>query len=164
MSAELLDTAEFLLSRPGGPTPADTCRAISATYYALFHCLAKSCCDLFVGIDPTARPQRAWNHLYRSLNHSAIDKRCRKVGTMTSKGFDQKIIEFADFTRNMQWKREKCDYSFAVVPNIDEARNDIGFARKHLENFRTVGENHKRAFAVYLLVEKDRHEEKSISV
>ncbi len=163
MSDALLDTAQLLLDRPGGSTPADASRAVSTIYYALFHFLAKHCCDLFVGATEPP-PNRAWEHLYRSLNHATIDDRCRNIGKMRSKNFHVDVIEFADFIRQAQWKRERCDYCFNLSPSITSVTNDIAQARDLMQRFLASPETHRRAFAVYLLFKEDRHEKKIITV
>ena len=36
-------------TNPGRPRRTDLCRAVSTTYYAMFHCLARSCADRLAG-------------------------------------------------------------------------------------------------------------------
>ena len=164
MSYDLLDTAEHLLSRVGGPTHADACRSVSTIYYALFHCMAKNCSDLFVSNISSGQLSRAWNHLYRALDHRGIEQRCRKIDRMRLRDFPQELIDFADFVRTMMWKRERCDYAYGVTPTIGIVLSDIAVARDFLGKFASVSDLHRRAFAVYVLVADDRHEKKLINV
>ena len=62
-------------SRPGRPRETDLRRAISTAYYAVFHCLAAYGADTLVGGPGSNRDLRAWNRMYRSLEHGIARRR-----------------------------------------------------------------------------------------
>ena len=51
------DVAEI---SPRRPRRVDLCRAVSTTYYALFHCLASTCADHLAGRAGTVGNQPMW--------------------------------------------------------------------------------------------------------
>ncbi len=64
-------------------------RAVSTTYYALFHCLATSNANMLVGGPGAHRSQPAWRQAYRALQHGTARQRCERQGI---------IIKFPDET------------------------------------------------------------------
>src|SRR4051812_27154040 len=67
----LLVTARTLAeANPRRPTQANLSRAVSTAYSAVFHMLAKQCADAFAGTG-AGRSERAWNQVYRALEHGA---------------------------------------------------------------------------------------------
>ena len=71
------------------PTQAKLRRAVSTAYYAMFHCLAASVADLFIG---TAR-NPAWHRAYRALEHGRAKSACRQARTMRE--FPMEVCNFA---------------------------------------------------------------------
>ena len=66
-SRDLIETARRLAdSAVVLPTQTDLRRAVSAAYYALFHCLARTAADLLTG-SSTDSPE--WHQVYRALEH-----------------------------------------------------------------------------------------------
>lgn len=157
MSRELLDTAEYLLTRPGGATASDQCRAISTLYYALFHFLAGDFCKSLI-CDPsiTTPPSRAWDHLYRSLAHTTLLDKCKSSQNLRQRQFPQEIIDFALFACEMQIKRERCDYGHNEQPQISSIQPDINNARIQMSRYETVDQKHRKAFAIYILFKRNR--------
>ena len=75
---DLIETARVLAeSGPGRPTRASLRRAVSTAYYALFHCLAATAADLFIGQQRTP----AWHRTYRALEHGRARSACREAQT-----------------------------------------------------------------------------------
>jgi len=65
-----LDAAKLLaVSGKGKPRQAYLKRAVSTTYYAMFHCLARTCADLMIGGTGAQRSMPAWTQAYRALDH-----------------------------------------------------------------------------------------------
>src|SRR5215207_8379980 len=74
---DFLSTAQLLAtSRRGRPTQVNLRRAISTTYYALFHAVARNCADLVAGGQTSARSKHAWRQVYRALEHGAAKTAC----------------------------------------------------------------------------------------
>ena len=57
------DLAEI---NPRRPRRADLCRAVSTTYYAMFHCLAHTCADRLAGRAGTVGNRPMWRRAYRA--------------------------------------------------------------------------------------------------
>ena len=78
--ADFIATARDLVdSNPRGrPRETNLRRAVSTTYYALFHCLAAAGADLLVGGAGADRSRPAWRQAYRALQHGPARKRCER--------------------------------------------------------------------------------------
>ncbi len=156
---DLLEIADSLASgrigsRRGRPKQAELRRAVSATYYALFHCLARNCADLLVGGRSSTRTRKAWQQLYRALDHGRAKRRCRH---QTLSRFPQQIRNFANQFVTMQEQRHLADYDplnpfsrSAVSLFIDESRTVI-------TDFENVDRDDRRAFAVFVLFDLRRN-------
>ena len=57
------------------PRESDLRRAISTTYYALFHALCQNCADAFIGTQGAERSKTAWRQAYRSPRHNLVKVR-----------------------------------------------------------------------------------------
>ena len=68
---DFIETARHLTSSTGRPRQTDLRRAVSTTYYALFHCLAACYADTIVGGPGAKRSKPAWRQAYRALNHGS---------------------------------------------------------------------------------------------
>ena len=112
--------------------------------------------DLFVGEKCEEWPERAWNHIYRSLDHTKVAGKC-KLDKM--KRFPPEFVDFGDFFLSAQYKRERSDYEFEYSPVLGEVESDIERAKIKVRSLLAADEKHKRAFAVFVLIEKHRHEE-----
>jgi hypothetical protein len=104
LAHDLLTTAEALAATSKGkPKQAHLRRAVSTTYYALFHCLAKCCADMLVGASKAGVSPEAWKQVYRSLEHGYCKGPCSNR-TVVSK-LPQAIQDFANHFVQMQAKR-----------------------------------------------------------
>lgn len=157
MSEQLLRTAQYLAERPGGSSPADLCAAISTTYYALFETLAKLTANLFVGEESPDRTEKAWHHVYRSLQHTLIASKCVRTSAYS---FPQPIVDFSQFFVTLQKRREKADYQYGYEPDLVSVVADIDRARVKIEKLLEVDVRHLKAFCVFISIDKHRHEEK----
>ena len=146
-SRELIGAARVLTkSGRGRPAQARLRRAVSTAYYAMFHCMAASAADLFVG--RTRGP--AWHRAYRALEHRKARDACRRVQTMQE--FPEEVRDFAKVFVALQIEREKADYALDtdayrksdVLGYIDSAKHAIG-------QFKQAGVNAKRDFAAHVL-------------
>ena len=57
----------------------DLCRALSTVYYALFHCLARTCADSMAGRAGVVGDRPMWRRVYRALEHRQAKTRCENV-------------------------------------------------------------------------------------
>ncbi len=149
--SSLIESArDLLVARRGRPRQANVCRAVSTTYYAMFHCLAGCCADVLVGGAGSDRSEPAWRQAYRALEHGTTRQRCRQASVIQR--FPVEIREFANQFLDMQEKRHKADYdSNAGFPKLI-VEQDIEATEKAIENFRRAPLKDRRAFAIYVLL------------
>ena len=102
---ELIEAARVLTeSGPGRPTQARLRRAVSTAYYAVFHCLAATAADLFIG--PTRGP--AWHRAYRALEHGRARSACQEPAV---REFPEEVRAFAEAFVALQKARQQADYA-----------------------------------------------------
>lgn len=110
LDLSLIETAKDLVrSKKGKPTQANLRRAVSTTYYALFHCLARTAADLLVGATRASRSDAAWTQAYRALDHGFAKGKCSNGSVMGT--FPTAIREFGEEFVAMQLKRHAADYA-----------------------------------------------------
>jgi hypothetical protein len=112
--------------------------------------MAKDAADLLVGVG-TNRPDKAWRHAHRALDHGAAKNACAEVRNL---GFPEEILTCADEFVKLQKARHPADYdpfhkvrrqhAMACVSNADKAIRALKFASR----------KDRRAFAVQLLLKK----------
>lgn len=140
-------------SGPGRPRDTDLRRAVSTAYYAMFHCLAACCADTLVGGPGSNRDMRAWNRMYRSLEHGIARRRCRHRDIA---GFPVEIRNFAAVFVEMQDERHEADYA----PDAEFSKADVIRYVNQAENaiaaFGSVNLAQRRAFAVHILFDHNR--------
>lgn len=150
---DLLKTAECLLAgTTGAPSQANLRRAISTAYYALFHHLAKSGADLFVGATKVVRSRGAWRQTYRALEHRAAKNACNDGPTLVL--FPQPIADYAYAFRTMQEKRHNADYDPYVRLTKSEVKADIAIVRGVISGFDSCSNKDRRAFVAFVLFKK----------
>jgi hypothetical protein len=147
---DLLAVAERLtdISR-GRPKQAYLRRAVSSTYYAVFHCLARCCADSLIGGKGAERSPEAWLHVYRSLDHGFP---ARQFRNSRFKSFPPAIQQFGRLFSELQLKRNGADYDPSKTFEVSQVRMDIDFTRKTLAAFRKVDPRDRRAFAAFVLL------------
>jgi hypothetical protein len=142
---ELLASARILLrSKQGRPTDASLRRAVSAGYYALFHCVCHECADLLIGPRKSKRSEEAWRQVYRSLDHNAAKRRCRNP---LIDNFPSGIKGFADVFVTMQDKRHDADYNPRAQFTRSSVTNDLQVVESALLLFSLRDENASGAAA-----------------
>ena len=149
---DFIETARYLAgaSRQGQPRETTLRRAVSTTYYALFHCLASCCADTIAGDSPDNRDPSAWNQAYRALEHRTAWNRCKDGGQ--NERFPSEIRKFATRFADLQIKRHRADYD----PDADFSRNevihDIDAAENVIQCFTGASLKDRRAFVAYVLL------------
>ena len=137
-------------SRQGRPRETNLRRAVSTTYYALFHCLASCCADAIAGGSRANRNPSVWNQTYRALEHRTARKRCKSQRLLA--GFPPDIRNFAQQFANLQIKRHRADYD----PNSRFFKNEVVQDILEVENvirrFTMTPLKDRRAFAAYVLL------------
>ena len=148
---DLIATARDLAGTPGGPLPRQTNlrRAVSTTYYALFHCLANNCADMLVGADASNRDEPAWEQTYRALQHGTAARRCDSQGIAR---FPGEIKFLAAKFVDMKTKRESADYAAESDLTPAEVIADINDSEAAISRFRQATARDRRGFAVYVLL------------
>lgn len=149
---DLLYTAEKLAgSNARKPRQSDLKRAASSVYYALFHALAKSNADCLIGTVKFDRANRAWRHVYRSLDHGFAKSACQNSGISQ---FPQQIQDFADIFVALQAKRHSADYDPFIRLQKLEVLNDIKAVKQIVDDFQKAGVKDRKAFAVWVLLKQ----------
>ena len=112
---DLLTIAEKLVpggvaGAPGHPSDTELRRAISCTYYALFHALCRCCADQVVGQNPTGLlAEQKWEQVYRALDHGPAKRRCNNNQEMGK--FPPEVQRFAEMFVDLQQQRHEADYN-----------------------------------------------------
>jgi hypothetical protein len=151
---DLLKTAETLLKGQARPLEANLRRAQSSLYYAMFHCLAKTCADLFIGGSGSKRSNPAWQQTYRSLFHRETKNACKK-GEMIA-NFPDAIRDFANLFVAMQAKRHSADYDPFFTLTKSEVKADAEQVKQAIVDFRTAPIKHRRAFCAWVMMKPPR--------
>ncbi len=152
----LLDQANRLAAAPavGAPRQADLRRAVSSTYYAVFHAVVTEAADDFVGATKRHTPRYAL--VYRSIDHRSLrticedivkDKLPKKYNKYEPKGgFGPDIEALANAVTELQEKRHVADYD----PHYRAIRSDVILAvatgRTALVRFRSATRTRRKAF------------------
>lgn len=135
---------------PLKPRQADLKRSVSTAYYALFHVLARNGADLLVGAG-AARPDKAWTHVYRALNHGFAKNACREAANLT---FPPEIIECAKEFIELQEVRHKADYDPRARFTRAEVLDWVSRAEAAIAKVQAAPRRDRKAFAVQLLMRK----------
>lgn len=134
----------------GRPREVNLRRAVSTTYYALFHCLADCCTNMLAGSVQANRSHPAWRQTYRALQHTTVRNRCRRD---TINRFPADIRKFAKLFVSMQVKRHRADYDPGVTFRKSDVIQDIDEAEDAIKRFSEVPRADRRAFAIYVLLD-----------
>ena len=135
---------------PSRPRQADLRRATSTAYYALFHAMAKDVADLFAGAGPN-RPDKAWRHAYRALDHGTAKNACAEVRNLR---FPAEIVACADTFVMLQKARHSADYDPAHRFRREQVMTLVSAADHAIRSLRSAQGRDRRAFAIQLLLRK----------
>ena len=144
---DLMEAARTLAeSGHAPPTQARLRRAVSTAYYAMFHCLAASAADLFIG---TVRSP-AWHRIYRALEHGRAKSACRQGQTMRE--LPTEIRDFADVFIVLQIERQKADYALDTDGyEMSDVLRRIASAEQAIGRFEQADVEAMRGFAAHVL-------------
>ncbi len=118
-------------------------------YYGMFHELARTGADAFIGTDGIHFSKRSWNEIYRTPEHGAVATACRKLEWAS---FPDEIEFFADAFLDAQRARIAADYNPMVRFTSLTVSNDLNRAKRAVFGLRNLDQMHKTAFAAWVLV------------
>ena len=146
-SPDLMEAARALADTGDAPpTQARLRRAISTAYYAMFHTLAASAADLFIGSARTP----AWHRAYRALEHGRARNACQQGKAMQE--FPAEIRNFAKAFVMLQTERQQADYALdADVYQKSNVLVRITSAESAIRQFEQANIAAKRGFAAHVL-------------
>ena len=138
---------------PGRPRQIELRRAVSTTYYALFHTLANNCADLLVGPRSPSQTNQAWRQAYRALDHGEVKRKCtRGPGKpILDTHFPRAIKDFASQFVKMQEIRHKADYDPFEPFTRSDVLQYVEETKAAIRDFENVPSRDRRAFAVFVL-------------
>ena len=139
------DLAEI---NPRRPRRADLCRAVSTTYYALFHCLARTCTDRLAGRAGAVGDRTMWRRVYRAPEHRQARARCESVPS----SFPDSVRQFGRAFAMQQSKRHFADYDPDYRVGKSEVAADIQRARAAIDRFLATPASVRRDFAIHVLM------------
>ena len=145
--SELIEAARVLAeSGPGVVTQARLRRAVSTAYYAVFHCLAATAADLFIGQQRTP----AWHRVYRAVEHGRARSACQQGQTMPE--YPAEIRKFAEEFVTLQKARQQADYALDMnAYRKSEVLGYIASAELAIGRFEQVDVGARRGFAAHVL-------------
>ncbi len=132
---------------PRRPRRADLCRAVSTAYYAMFHCLARTCADRLAGRAGTVGSRSMWRRVYRAPDHRQAKRRCENMPS----SFPDEVREFGYVFATLQDKRHFADYDPDYRVGKSEVIADIHRARTAIDRFLATPANVRRDFALHVL-------------
>ena len=144
---DLIEAARILVELGDAPpTQARLRRAVSTGYYAMFHTLAESAADLFIGTERSP----AWHRAYRALEHGRARSACRQGQAMRE--FPEEVRYFANVFVVLQVQRQKADYALdAPAYEKSDVLGYIATAERAIDRFEQADVGARRGFAAHVL-------------
>lgn len=133
----------------GRPRQAELRRAVSATYYALFHALAHCCANRLAG---STRTGAVWIQTYRALEHGHARNQCDNRTAMSA--FPAEIQDFGQWFVLMQRERQQADYSPDATFSRDRVMQFISECEDTITAFEGAPSADRRAFALHVLLRR----------
>ena len=131
------------------PTQARLRRAVSTGYYAMFHTLAESAADLFIGTERSP----AWHRAYRALEHGRAKSACRQGQVMRE--FPADVRYFAKVFVELQVERQQADYALdAPEYEKSDVLARIGSTEQIISRLEQADVAARRGFAAHVLFEQ----------
>ncbi len=166
MYKDLLDQADRLaMLDTKRPRQANLRRAISSTYYALFHLLVDEACRVQIGAHHSQAPFR--HVLGRAFAHGVMKDACKSFGGGTLKksvsqglpasfSIPPEIRGLAEVFVDLQEKRHLADYDLTVRFNRSDILYLIGFVTGRIHLFKQLpSSEEKRLFLACLWAWKE---------
>ncbi len=137
----------------------DLRRAISSTYYGVFHYVLTCLADEVVG--PSQRGTPRYALVYRSVEHGKIRSLCadvrkdivpsKLVPLAPPKGFDPRLRGFGAAALELQELRHQADYELLKRFTIIDVRTAVTVARDAVGAFAATEADSRKAFLTPLL-------------
>ena len=138
---------------PGRPRQAMLKRAVSTTYYGMFHALCASNADAFVGASPPGRDLDLWVQAYRALDHRPAKDR---LASYRQHSPMPEIRDFANLFGSLQANRLDADYNPRSVFTRSQVIRLINRAEAVTDAFVNIAARQRRLLATHLLVGRSR--------
>jgi hypothetical protein len=160
----LFEQADGLITaaQPEGPRQEDLRRAISATYYGVFHFTLTAAANMIVVEE--LRSTELYGLVYRSVDHTWLRALCEEVQKATIRrkwqrytppdGFGS-IVGFAAAVSSLQELRYAADYDPLFRVDVAQAKLALKQARTAVEVFHDSTDTQRKAF-LFLLLFKPR--------
>jgi uncharacterized protein (UPF0332 family) len=129
------------------PRQTDLRRAISATYYGLFHFAVGGAVDFFIG--PENRSTSEYITAYRKLRHEPLRKLCEQLQKEQMASFGE-VRKFGSAVAELQDLRHKADYDPSFSITADNVKTHIKEARRAVARFQEATEIQRTAFFALL--------------
>ena len=130
-------------------TQTELRRAISCTYYAMFHTLMLSNANTLIGASPADQQRWAWQQTYRAAAHRPT--RNKLSSTSLGNNFSIAIHRFGVVFADVQRERHAADYdphrAFPVT-NVSELIADVEAA---INTFNQTTDDLRRDLAIHIL-------------
>ena len=154
----LFDAARVLAgvsgAAPGRPRQAMLKRAVSTTYYAMFHALCASNADALVGTTPSMHDHALWVQTYRALDHRPAKDR---LASYRIYGGAPEIRDFASAFGNLQEHRLDADYNPGSVFTRSQVVRLINRAEAVTGAFDNITARQRRMLGTHLLIGRTRN-------
>jgi len=156
MHKDLLDQAVSLATLDARkPKQANLRRAISSTYYALFHLLVDEACRIQIGTQHNQAPFR--HVLGRAFLHGVMKDACKSFGGGTLKqgvakglpsGFaiPPEIQQLADTFVDLQQKRHLADYDLTERFKRSDVLTLVAEVRNSIQDFTKLTPSNEKSF------------------
>jgi len=131
--------------------PIEARRAVSASYYAVYHALAKAFADALIGEDAETRPKNAWLEVYRGLDHSACLTACDLAVSRKVK-FPDTLMNVAGEFGQLQRRRHAADYDPREGVDADQAGIWLNTAKDCVDAIEKTPKKDILAFATWVLI------------
>jgi hypothetical protein len=155
----LFEQADKLIEGPGRPRQVDLRRAVSSSYYGLFHAILTAAADEAVG--STLRLTPSYSLAYRSIDHRALRSLCVEIQKpmLSAKyrryapngGFSRFMREFAASVVELQDARSAADYDPLTFLRRSDALLAVRIARRAVGRFKRAQAKSQTAFLALLL-------------
>ena len=133
----------------GRPRQTDLQRAVSDTYYAMFHALAACCADMLIGTGYVGRRRPEWRQIYRALEHGYARRQCSNNAALAQ--FSQEIRLFTWHFTDTQRLRHLADYDPDATFVREDVLQIIDETERIIADFNSAPADRRRAFAVHVL-------------
>lgn len=157
----LLEQAERLLIPPSGedrPRLTDRCRAVSATYYAVFYAGLIAAADQSLGDE--VRGTKLYSLAYRAIDHGKMRSLYQEIRKQNSQRYDvfapqggwgNAITGYADSFVTLNEQRMLADYDPCHIITPSEVETYITIGRSAIQLLANAETEPKKAFLTLLL-------------